>query len=172
MTPALNPLGGIPPVSSSTSVKGKGKAPPHTKLQSDSGFFLSGIGALPKVTVRPPVDRFDASFDGDESLRAGLDLEANVLLDPDEKIRSGFGENTVAGNIAMVGEEGFSRLVDTSLTCRYLAARCQYQLGKWSDAMESLGKENPFRQSGELVFSIRIGGFTLIHSGKWDTYSQ
>ena len=105
------------------------------------------------VTVLPPVDQFDASFDGDESLRAGLDLAANDILEPDYKIRGGFGENTTAGNIAMMEEEGLSRLVDMSLTCRYLAARCQYQLGKWSDAMELLGKENPFRQSGESAVS-------------------
>jgi len=153
MTPALHPLGAFPPVSSSTSVKGKGKAQVVTNLQSDSSFFLSGIGGPPKATVRPPVDRFDASFDGNESLRAGLDLETNDLLDSDEKIRGGFGENTAAGNIAMMEEEGLSRLVEMSLTCRYLAARCQYQLGKWSDALELLGKENPFRQSGQLTFS-------------------
>lgn len=157
VTPALHSLGGFPPVSSSSSVKGKGKAHTHINLQSDSNVFLSGMGGLPKVTVRPPVDQFDASFDGDESLRAGLNLEANDLLDPDEKIRGGFGENTAAGNIAMMEEEGLSQLVDMSLTCRYLAARCQYQLGKWSDAIELLGKENPFRQSGELIFSKRVG---------------
>ena len=127
-----------------------------TTLQSDPSFFLSGMGGLPKVTVRPPVDRFDASFDGAESLRAGLDLEANDLLDPDERVRSGFGENTAAENIAMMEEEGLTRLVDMSLTCRYLAARCQYQLGKWSDAMELLGKENPFRQSCELALYRRV----------------
>ena len=157
MTPALYSLGGIPPVSSSSAVKGKGKAHNLIDLQSDSSFFLSGIGGLPKVTVRPPVDQFDAAFDGDESLRAGLDLEANDLLDPDEKIRGGFGENTAAGNIAMMEEEGLSQLVNMSLTCRYLAARCQYQLGKWSDAIELLGKENPFRQSSELTFCKRLG---------------
>jgi anaphase-promoting complex subunit 6 len=150
MTPGF---GVFPPVSSSSSVKGKGKVHTPANLHSDSSFFLSGMGGLPKATIRPPVDRFDASFDGDESLRAGLDLEANDLLDPDEKIRGGFGENTAVGNIAMMEEEGLSRLVDLSLTCRYLAARCQYQLGKWSDAMELLGKENPFRQSSEFAFS-------------------
>ena len=157
VTPAPYSLGGFPPVSSSSSIKGKGKAHTLIDLQSDSGFFLSGMGGLPKVTVRPPVDHFDASFDGDESLRAGLDLEANDLLDPDEKIRGGFGENTAAGNIAMMEEEGLSQLVNMSLTCRYLAARCQYQLGKWSDAIELLGKENPFRQSCELNFSKGVG---------------
>ena len=157
MTPALHPLGGLPPVSSSISVKRKGKGHILPNLQSDPSFFLSGMGGLPKATVRPPIDRFDASFDGNESLRAGLDLEANDLLDPDERIRGGFGENTTAGNIAMMEEEGLSRLVDMSLTCRYLAARCQYQLGKWGDAMELLGRENPFRQSGECVCSKRVG---------------
>jgi len=157
MTPAPHPLGGFPPVSSSSPVKGKGKAHNLIDLQSDSSFFLSAMGGQPKVTVRPPVDQFDASFDGDESLRAGLHLEANDLLDPDEKIRGGFGENTAAGDIAMMEEEGLSRLVDMSLTCRYLAARCQYQLGKWSNAVELLGKENPFRQSGESDFFNRVG---------------
>jgi anaphase-promoting complex subunit 6 len=156
VTPALHSLGGFPPVSSLSSVKGKGKAHALTNLQSDSSFFLSGMGGLPKVTGRPPAEQFDASFDGDESLRAGLDLAANDLLDSDEKIRGGFGENTAAGNIAMMEEEGLSQLVDMSLTCRYLAARCQYQLGKWSDAIELLGKENPFRQTGELAFSKRV----------------
>ena len=156
MTPALHPLAGFPPVSSSSLVKGRGKAHAPGNSHSDSGFFLSGIEGPPKVTVLPPVDQFDASFDGDESLRAGLDLAAHDILDPDYKIRGGFGENTTAGNIAMMEEEGLSRLVDMSLTCRYLAARCQYQLGKWSDAMELLGKENPFRQSGEsTVFKGR-----------------
>ncbi|KAF9507486.1 hypothetical protein BS47DRAFT_1321216 [Hydnum rufescens UP504] len=39
----------------------------------------------------------------------------------------------------------YSRLVDLSVACRYLAAQCSVRLGKWDEALEMLGEVNPFR---------------------------
>ncbi|PCH42219.1 TPR-like protein [Wolfiporia cocos MD-104 SS10] len=51
-------------------------------------------------------------------------------------------------DVAAQHDEGFSRLVDMSVACRYLAAQCQVRQGKWTEATEMLGEANPFRDSG------------------------
>ncbi|KAL1733813.1 hypothetical protein EV714DRAFT_246059 [Schizophyllum commune] len=54
-----------------------------------------------------------------------------------------------AGMITMPEEEqeGVSRLVDMSLSCRYLAGMCQMQMGHWSEALEIIGESNPFQKT-------------------------
>ncbi|KAK4687933.1 hypothetical protein P7C73_g2183, partial [Tremellales sp. Uapishka_1] len=44
-------------------------------------------------------------------------------------------------------EEVSRRLVEESLACRYLAAQCLVQQEKYTEALELLGKSNPFRES-------------------------
>ncbi|KDQ57264.1 hypothetical protein JAAARDRAFT_58730 [Jaapia argillacea MUCL 33604] len=58
-------------------------------------------------------------------------------------------------DIAAEHREGVSRLVDMSVACRSLAAQCQMQQGKWSEATEMLGEANPFRESGESGPGVR-----------------
>ena len=58
---------------------------------------------------------------------------------------SGSGEMI---NLATDYQDGITRLVDTSVACRYLAAQCQMRQGKWADATEMLGEANPFRGTG------------------------
>ncbi|GJJ08566.1 hypothetical protein Clacol_002785 [Clathrus columnatus] len=56
-----------------------------------------------------------------------------------------------------------SRLVDMSIACRYLAAQCQVQQGKWMDALEMLGESNPFKNSGRSGPTVpnRDGGIKI-----------
>lgn len=37
-----------------------------------------------------------------------------------------------------------TRLADTSLACRYLAAQCLVRLGKWEEALDMVGSDNGF----------------------------
>ncbi|KAH7107890.1 TPR-like protein [Auriculariales sp. MPI-PUGE-AT-0066] len=41
------------------------------------------------------------------------------------------------------------RLVDASLSCRYLAAQSQIRQGRWQEALETLGPQNPWRESAQ-----------------------
>ncbi|PVF99781.1 TPR-like protein [Serendipita vermifera] len=67
-------------------------------------------------------------------------------------------------DVALLGEAQISaRLIDLSVMCRYLAAQCQVRLGKWAEALEVLGEENPFRDgatNGPHVAN-RDGGIKL-----------
>jgi hypothetical protein len=47
------------------------------------------------------------------------------------------------------GKPALQRLTDTSLACRYLAARCLVKQDKWEEALDMLGEENPWR-GGQL----------------------
>lgn len=81
----------------------------------------------------------------------------------------------------------FSRLVDLSVACRYLAAQCsvcdtsmlcpcfalknaiQVRLGKWDDALEMLGEVNPFRGKANeprrcCSFCIRLSAHSILYS--------
>ncbi|GAA5851308.1 hypothetical protein JCM3766R1_004153 [Sporobolomyces carnicolor] len=42
-----------------------------------------------------------------------------------------------------------SRLTDSSLACRYLAAQCQVRLGKWEEALDMVGRRGGFVNEGE-----------------------
>ncbi|GAA5997071.1 hypothetical protein JCM5350_007746 [Sporobolomyces pararoseus] len=42
-----------------------------------------------------------------------------------------------------------SRLTDSSLACRYLAAQCQVRLGKWEDALDMVGRRGGLMSAGE-----------------------
>ncbi|KIM22962.1 hypothetical protein M408DRAFT_332630 [Serendipita vermifera MAFF 305830] len=57
------------------------------------------------------------------------------------------------------GEHGENvvRLVDINIMCRYLAAQCQVRQGKWSEALEVLGQENPFRDVAHDVPHVASG---------------
>ncbi|EJD43522.1 TPR-like protein [Auricularia subglabra TFB-10046 SS5] len=50
---------------------------------------------------------------------------------------------------AVPTEDNPQRLVDISISCRYLAAQCQVRQGKWPEAMETLGEANPWRGTGK-----------------------
>lgn len=68
---------------------------------------------------------------------------------------------TGAGGLIEVPEEmqdQVSRLVDMSVACRYLAAQCQVRQGNWAEATEMLGEANPFRDSGQSIFSRTYEG--------------
>jgi anaphase-promoting complex subunit 6 len=49
-----------------------------------------------------------------------------------------------------------SRLVDLSLACRYLAAQCMLRSGKWNEAMELIGEDNPFAGSCESTSTVPV----------------
>ncbi|TFK46093.1 TPR-like protein [Heliocybe sulcata] len=51
------------------------------------------------------------------------------------------------------GRSDVARLVDLSVACRYLAAQCQFQQGKWPAALEMLGDSNPFKEAGTSLLS-------------------
>lgn len=53
-------------------------------------------------------------------------------------------ENDELGN-------GWFRLVDLSIACRYLAAQCLIRQNKWSEALDLLGPVNPFKQSPQQI---------------------
>ncbi|KAH8822920.1 cell division control protein 16 [Flagelloscypha sp. PMI_526] len=64
-----------------------------------------------------------------------------------------------AGGLIEVPEElqeTTSRLVDMSLSCRYLCAQCQMQQGHWDNALEMLGESNAFADSGSCCIAISI----------------
>ncbi|GAA6010469.1 hypothetical protein JCM11491_006953 [Sporobolomyces phaffii] len=42
-----------------------------------------------------------------------------------------------------------SRLTDSSLACRYLAAQCQVRLGKWEEALDMVGRRGGLMSEGE-----------------------
>ncbi|GAA5914945.1 uncharacterized protein JCM6883_001771 [Sporobolomyces salmoneus] len=42
-----------------------------------------------------------------------------------------------------------SRLTDSSLACRYLAAQCQVRLGKWEEALDMVGRRGGLMTEGE-----------------------
>lgn len=48
-----------------------------------------------------------------------------------------------------VKDDNPQRLVDISISCRYLAAQCQVRQGKWPEALETLGEANPWRGTGK-----------------------
>lgn len=57
------------------------------------------------------------------------------------------------------------RLFQVSLFCRYLTAQCQVRLGKWSEALEMLGDDNPFRNNDNHGPSVKStdGGIKVGH---------
>ncbi|KZV78912.1 TPR-like protein [Exidia glandulosa HHB12029] len=52
------------------------------------------------------------------------------------------------------GDDNPQRLVDISISCRYLAAQCQVRQGKWPEALETLGEANPWRNTGKSGANI------------------
>ncbi|EPQ54226.1 TPR-like protein, partial [Gloeophyllum trabeum ATCC 11539] len=54
-------------------------------------------------------------------------------------------------DVTAQGRSNVSRLVDMSVACRYLAAQCQVEQGKWQAAIEMLGESNPFKSAGTLL---------------------
>ena len=57
--------------------------------------------------------------------------------------------SSTAEDIVVEQQRPMSMLVDMSVACRYLAAQCQFRLGRWADAKEMLGESNPFRGTCE-----------------------
>ncbi|KAF8339828.1 uncharacterized protein EI90DRAFT_3037909 [Cantharellus anzutake] len=57
------------------------------------------------------------------------------------------GNMPLMGGVNIIPQKAgtYSRLVDLSAPCRYLAAQCSVRLGKWDEALEMLGEVNPFR---------------------------
>ncbi|KZT29838.1 TPR-like protein [Neolentinus lepideus HHB14362 ss-1] len=54
------------------------------------------------------------------------------------------------------GRSGVARLVDMSVACRYLAAQCQFQQGKWQAAVEMLGEANPFKDAERTRANAKV----------------
>ncbi|KAF8322575.1 TPR-like protein [Clavulina sp. PMI_390] len=91
----------------------------HHYLRAESILIQSYAYQTPRATTAKGKEREDL-------LRGNMPLMGGIDLAP-----------TIAG--------GYSRLVDLSVACRYLAAQCSVRLGKWDDALEMLGETNPFR---------------------------
>ncbi|CAG7849077.1 Anaphase-promoting complex subunit cut9 AltName: Full=20S cyclosome/APC complex protein cut9; AltName: Full=Cell untimely torn protein 9 [Serendipita indica DSM 11827] len=127
------------------------------------------------VLPKPNLDS-SFTFDGPQSMKQVIDLDTMDDMDHGRKLEEARAERfALTGELEPLHEPGDvsgiqgtqgakpTRLVDVSVMCRYLAAQCQVRLGKWTEALEVLGEENPFRDTSESGAHVanRDGGLKL-----------
>ncbi|KAG8842054.1 anaphase promoting complex subunit cdc16, partial [Serendipita sp. 405] len=154
---------GINGASTGPFLKGKDRDP-----VTDDPFLASASGPAFrfKVTTNASVPKLQLPLKGNLEFMDAQSRQAkgSILppsgLDEMDRIDEDEGKPILPDEVApLVGPEEImppegmeddspqSRLVDMSVMCRYLAAQCQVRLGKWTEALEMLGEENPFRDS-------------------------
>lgn len=160
----LNPLGKIAPVSQ-FNAGFNGPAPLKGGIDLESMMNLNLDNSEPELEAgAPPSMGLPASGSGlGITNAAGLPL----TIKSGEVFGLGNGYAGAAGELMVDAEMGYSRLVDMSVMCRYLAAQCQVRQGKYAEALEVLGEENPFRENGLFASSscLQTLTFSLASSG-------